>query len=455
MQLPPPLQAGEGRGEGRRSRRAMIEANLALLLVFAAFLVLGAPVAVALALGGIAGIWLGLDAAAMGTVGTNTYNGIAKYPLIAIPLFVLTGTIFERAGVAERLVAFAQAVVGPRRGGLALVAILVALVMGGMAGSGPADAAAVATVMIPSMARAGYPRPFAASVIAAASSTAILIPPSIALIVYAILVPGTDLRALFAGGLVPGLLAGLALAVPTLWLSRRHDFGRLEGDTRPPFWRSFRRAIPGLLAPVIILGGLRSGLFTPTETAAVAAVYGFLVGLLIHRSMGLQDLYRVLADSALTSAVIMLIIALAGIFAWAGSTLGAFDLAARAILGLSTSPSVVLLLVMAAILVAGMVLDGVSIFLITLPLLIPIAQAMGWNLVWFGVLMSMNIAIGQFTPPVAVNLMVTTRIAGVGLETTFAWTAWMVLAMTLALLAVILMPELVLWLPRALGYRVG
>lgn len=429
-------------------------ATLLLLGVFVALLLVGTPIAVALGLAGAAAVAVGLDLTSVAMVGTNTYASIAKYPLIAIPLFVLTGMVFERSGVASRLVTFAQAIVGPRRGGLAVVATLVCLLMGGMSGSGPADAAAVATIMIPSMMRAGYPREFSASVIAASASTAILIPPSIALIVYSILVPGTDLRALFAAGIFPGLLAGVAIILPTLWLSRRHDFGAAEEQRRPPFWPSLRAAVPGLLAPVIILGGLRSGLFTPTEAAVVAVAYGFLVGVLVYRNMGFADVWRVLADAAETSAVIMVIISLSGLFAWAGTTLGAFDAAAQAILAVSGDGLVVMILVMVLLLFAGMVLDGVSIFLITLPLLVPIALAFQWNLTWFGVLMAMNVAIGQFTPPVAVNLMVTARIARVPMEATVPWVLWLMLAMGTALLLVVLFPEIALWLPAQLGYRI-
>jgi C4-dicarboxylate transporter, DctM subunit len=432
----------------------MLDANLALLLSFAALLVLGTPIAVALGIGGVVGILIGLDLYALGTVGTNTYNAIAKYPLIAVPLFILTGMVFERSGVALRLVQLAQAIVGPRRGGLALVSILVCLIMGGMSGSGPADAAAVATVMIPSMLRAGYPKPFSAAVIAASASTAILIPPSIALIVYSVLVPGTDLRALFAAGLIPGLLVGLAIAVPTWLMSRRHDLGLGEGTLRPPFWTSLGRAFPGLMAPVIILGGLRTGLFTPTETAVVAVAYGVLVGTVLYRTLGPREIYDVLAEAAKISAVIMLIISLAGIFAWAGSTLGAFRAAADGILALTDSEWLVLLLVLAMLLGAGMVLDGVSIYLITLPLLVPIAHAFGWSFVWFGVVMAITIAIGQVTPPVAVNLMVTARIAAVPLDHTFRWIGWLLVSMAVALMLVVLFPEIALWLPRVLGYRV-
>ncbi|WP_085885588.1 TRAP transporter large permease [Oceanibacterium hippocampi] len=429
-------------------------ANFLLLGVFIVLLALGTPIAVALGLAGAAAVAVGLDLNTVAMVGSNTYASVAKYPLIAIPLFVLTGMVFERSGVAARLVTFAQSIVGPRRGGLAVVATMVCLIMGGMSGSGPADAAAVATIMIPTMLKAGYPREFSASVIAASASTAILIPPSIALIVYSILVPGVDLRALFAAGLFPGLLAGLAVILPTIFLSRRHDFGAAEGSERPPFWPSLRGAVPGLMAPVIILGGLRSGLFTPTEAAAVAVAYGFFVGVFIYRSMRWSDAWRVLADSAETSAVILVIISLAGLFAWAGSTLGAFDHAAREILAFSGNGTVVLGLIMVLLLVCGMILDGVSIYLITLPLLVPIATAFGWNLTWFGVVMAMNIAIGQFTPPVAVNLIVTAKIARVTMEATVPWILWLVLCMGIAMLLVIMFPQIALWLPHVLGFRI-
>ncbi|WP_435099754.1 TRAP transporter large permease [Arhodomonas sp. AD133] len=425
-----------------------------IFVVLGGLIAIGSPIAVALAMAGVVGIVMGLPSQMLGTLGTNTYNAIAKYPLVAIPLFVLTGTIFERSGVAANLVRFARALVGPRRGGLAVVATLVCLIMGGMSGSGPADAAAVAMVMAPSMAKAGYPRAFTATVIAASASTAILIPPSVALIIYSILVPGVDLRALFAAGLFPGLLAGLAVIGPSVWLSRRYGFEGGEGDERPPLWESFVGALPALFAPVIILGGLRSGLFTPTEAAVVAVAYGVFIGTAIYRNLGWRDLYRAFADSAVLSAVILLIISLAGIFAWAGNTLGAFDQLANAVLGVSDDPAVALALVMALLLVAGMVLDGVSIYLILIPILMPVMQGFQWNATWFGILMAMTIAVGQFTPPVAVNLMVTTKVTDVPMERTIGWALWMVTAMVAALALVIIFPQIALWLPETLGYRV-
>ncbi|MGM0913496.1 MAG: TRAP transporter large permease [Pseudomonadota bacterium] len=437
--------------------------DLWMLLAFAGLLIAGVPVAFSLALAGATGILAGLSPAMLATLGTNTYNSIAKYPLIAIPLFILTGLIFERSGVALRLVRFAQALIGPRHGGLALVAVLVCMIMGGMSGSGPADAAAVAMVMLPSMTKAGYPKPFSATLIAASASTAILIPPSVALILYSIVVPGVDLRALFAAGLFPGILAGLALLVPALIVSRRYGWeGRgweggtpVAGAERLRVGETFKQALPALFAPILILGGLRSGLFTPTEAAVVAVAYGVVIGLFVTRELGWRDLWALFGEAAVISGVVMLIIALAGIFAWAGTMLGTFRHLAEWIISLSDSGVVLLVLVMLAVLAAGMLLDAISIYLIMMPILIPVMQHFEWNPVWFGILLAMNIAIGQFTPPVAVNLMVTTEVAKIRLEQTVGWALLFVVAMAGALALVAVFPEIALWLPRTLGYNVG
>jgi len=425
-----------------------------MLLIFGACLVIGMPVAFALGLGGAAGILLGLSPDMLATLGTNTYNSIAKYPLIAIPLFILTGIIFERAGVAASLVNFAQSLIGRRHGGLALVAVLVCLIMGGMSGSGPADAAAVAMVMLPSMTKAGYPRPFSASLIAAASSTAILIPPSIALILYSVMMPGLDLRALFAAGLFPGLLAGASLLVPAYFLARRNGWETVKStdEELPSVRSSFVKAIPALLAPVIILGGLRSGLFTPTEAAVVAVTYGLFIGTFVYRELTWSSLIDMLNEAVKISGVVLIIISLAGIFAWAGTALGTFTRLADVILSISDSSLVLLLLVMLLVLLAGMLLDAISIYLILTPILVPLIQHFEWNPVWFGILLAMNIAIGQFTPPVAINLMVTTKVANIRLEETFGWAMLFMVTMFSALLLVLFFPQIALWLPEYLGY---
>ncbi|HEX8884834.1 MAG TPA: TRAP transporter large permease [Noviherbaspirillum sp.] len=426
------------------------EGSLILFLGFALLMAIGAPLAVALGISGTAVILI--EGLGIMSVPTNAYNGIAKYPLLALPVFILAGMMFERAGVALRIVRFASAVVGKRRGAQGIVAILVCMFLGGISGSGPADAAAVAMVMIPAMFRQGYPKTFSATLIAAAGSTAILIPPSVALILYSVLVPSASVPALFAGGVVPGIMAGLSLIIPTLYFSYKNGWGTASDEPTPRFWDSFKEAIWGLLAPVIILGGLRTGLFTPTEAAVVAAFYGLFVGLFVYRTLTMRKVYEVLVESAEISAVVLLIISLAGVFAHAGSTLGAFDAFAKLLLGFTSNEALMLLMITIMMLIAGMLLDAVSIFLVFLPILLPIVAAYKWDPVWFGIILTMNMAIGQFTPPMAVNLMVTTRIAGVTMESTVRWALWMVASMLVALLLVTAFPQLALWLPQSLGY---
>ena len=422
---------------------------LLLIAAFAVLLLLGVPIAVALGLSGVIVI-LALDLG-IASLPTTVWTGIAKYPLLALPVFIAAGMIFERAGVAERLVRLMSALIGRRAGGLALVAILVSMILGGISGSGAADAAAVATVLLPSMLKQGYPRPFIAGLVAAAGSTAILIPPSIAFIVYAVIVPGVSIPALFIGGIVPGILAGVSLMVPAVWFARKHGWGARDDEERPPIGQAFREASWGLAAPIVILGGLRSGAFTPTEAGVVAVFYGLFVGVFVYRTLNLRRIYEALRDSAEISAVVLTIIAMASVFAHAGATVGAFDAMARSLMALTDNETLMLLIITMMLLIAGMLLDAISIFMIFIPILMPVGKAYGWDPTWFGIIVTMNLAIGSFTPPMAVNLMVTCRIAGCTIESTTGWVLWMVAAMGTALLAVTFVPELALFLPRLSG----
>jgi tripartite ATP-independent transporter DctM subunit len=417
---------------------------------FALLMVIGVPIGVCLGLAGAFAIWLA-DQTIM-AMPTNVYAGIAKYPLIAIPMFVLVGSVFDRTGVALRLVRFATAVVGAGRGALASVAVLVAMVMGGISGSGPATSAAVGQVVTRSMAEDGYPRPFIASTVGAAAATDILIPPSVAFIVYAVLVPGVSVPAIFAAGMVPGILAGLCIIAAVVTISIVRDIGGKAREREAlEVWATFKEALWGLLAPVVILGGMRIGLFTPTEAAVMAVFYGLFVGFVIYRTLTLRDVYEMLVEAGEISAVILIVVALATVFAWSTSTLGIVQPIADWVVGLGFGSGGTLVMLTLFLVLVGMFLDGISIFLILLPVLLPIAATFQWDLTWFGVVLTMMIAIGQFTPPMAVNLMVSCRIAGVSMESTIPWVTWLVLAMTAAAAAVMAMPELALGLPRAMG----
>ncbi|ROQ90153.1 TRAP transporter large permease [Desulfosoma caldarium] len=419
-----------------------------LFFAFLVLLFLGIPIAVALGSVAIFMIWhfqLGIP-----VVSSNFYAGIAKYPLLAIPFFILAGMILERCGVSQRLVHLASLLVGSLPGGLAIVAVLVCVFFGGISGSGPADAAAMGAVLIPAMARKNYAREFSAALIAAGGSTAIVVPPSIAFILYGVITT-TSVPALFAAGIFPGILAGLSLIVPAYWISKHRGYmGERRGTTRE-LVVAFKDAFWGLLAPLVILGGIYGGIFTATEAAIVAVFYGIFLGFVVYRTLNLKSFYQILVDAAVSSAVVLLIVALAGLYSWAGATLGVMEKIADSLLSISSHPAVVLVLVNVVILVAGMLLDAISIYYVFLPILMPIMTHFGWDPLWFGVLMTLNLAIGQFTPPVAVNLYVTTNLAGISLEKTSVATLPFVAAMAVALFLVALFPALSLWLPRLWG----
>lgn len=421
-----------------------------LLLVFLGLMLAGVPLAVTLGLAGTAVVAfadLGMLAIPM-----NVYTSIAKYPLLAIPMFVLAGIIFERAGIAASMVQFASSIVGPRRGGLAATAIMVAMILGGISGSGPAASSAVGAVMIPQMLKAAYPKGYAAGVVAAGAATDILIPPSIAFVIYSMLVPAASVPALFAAGMLPGVLAGLALIAGAMFLARHHRLGNEAALKRPPFWQSLRGAVWALMAPVIILGSMRTGVVTPTEAAVLAVVYGFVIGRWVYRTLTWRVMYEILVEACEISAVILTILALASVFAVASNALGTFEQMAKVMVDSVSSEVMMLLVINVILLIAGMFIDGISIFFIFMPLFLPIMQHFQWDPVWFGVVMTLNIAVGQFTPPVGLNLVVTCKFAETSIESTFYWACTLAVCMVAILLLCSYAPSVVMWLPRAMGY---
>ncbi|MEK7372347.1 MAG: TRAP transporter large permease [candidate division NC10 bacterium] len=427
-----------------------MEPGLLFFGCFFLFLFLGVPIVTSIGLTALLFLWqfnLGIQVTA-----ANVYANIAKFPLLAIPFFILAGFVMDRAGISRGLVNLLNLLIGPVPGGLGLVAVGGCVFFGAISGTGPADTAAIGAVMIPAMVRGGYAVGFAAALVAAAATTDVLIPPSVAFVVYGVITEASIGR-LFAAGVVPGLLMGLALVVPTVWIARRHGWG---GD-RWGTWAEIRHAAWeakwGLMAPVVILGGIYGGIFTPTEAAVVAVAYGLFVGLAVYRNLGWRDLYEVFRDAAVSTSVVMVVVAFAGLFSWAGSTMGIMDRAAAALVGFSKNPVVILLLLNAMLLVAGMLLDAISIYYVFLPILLPLMKQFGWDPVWFGVVMTVNLAIGTVTPPVAVNLYVASHISGASMTEISRWVMPFVVALVAVLLLVTYVPALSLWLPNALGIR--
>ena len=425
-------------------------ADLTFFGLFLLLLALGAPILTAV--GAAALVFLWTHALGVQVMAANVYSNVAKFPLLAIPFFILAGYVLDRVGVSQKLVDLLSLLIGPIPGGLALVAVGGCVLFGAISGTGPADTAAIGTIMIPAMVRRGYDVSFAAAVVAAAATTDVLIPPSVAFVVYGVITQ-TSVPRLFAAGVVPGLLMGLALAVPVYLISKRRGWGGERWGTLPEIARAVWDAKWGLLAPVVILGGIYTGVFTPTEAAVVGVAYGLFLGLVVLRNVTLRDLYETFREAALASAVVMAVVAFAGLYSWAGATLGVMDRAAKAVAGLTDNPYVLLALLNVLFLFAGMALDAISIFYVFLPILMPVMAKFGWDPVWFGVLMAVNLSIGTLTPPVALNLYVASHIARAPVGQIARAALPLLVSLLVVLLLLTYWPALALWFPDLLRVR--
>jgi tripartite ATP-independent transporter DctM subunit len=413
---------------------------------------LGLPIGHAMIAGSILYLLLaGLD---MGTVAEQILNGMyVNYVILAVPLFILAAELMNIGSMSERLLRFCDAFVGRFRGGLAHVNILQSIIFAGMSGSAIADAAGTGRMMQLMMTKDGkYTPSFAAALTAVTSVIGPIIPPSIPMIVYA-LVSDASIGYLFLGGVVPGLLMALAQMILVAAIARRRNFPveppiplrRLPGIT----WR----ALPVLMMPVVLLGGIYTGVTTPTEAAAVAAAYALLVSAVFYRSVGLADLYRSVLVSARTSASIGMLLAGALVFNYV-VTVENVPASVQALLtGLDLSPLGFLILVNILLLLLGCVLEGTTILLVIVPVLIPTAEALGIDMVHFGVVVVVNIMLGLVTPPYGLLLFIMTRIAEVPLKALVVDVLPFLYVMIAALAAITLFPDLVLWLPRLMGYE--
>ncbi|MDO4261169.1 MAG: TRAP transporter large permease [Eubacteriales bacterium] len=391
-----------------------------LFLTFAVLLFIGAPIAVCLGASSVAtmliqGAGRPLEAV-MSSLPMIVSASTSKFVLLAIPFFILAGNIMEKAGISEKLIRLAETFVGHRKGGIAIVCVIVSCFFAAISGSGPATVAALGVILVPAMIKSGYSPAFSAALMAASGAIGVVIPPSITFVVYGS-IADTSIGSLFIAGLLPGILMGIAFAICAKLVGRKSELKSLPKTTGKERWNAFKDAFWGLLMPVIILGGIYGGVFTPTEAAAVSAVYGLAVGVFVYRKIRLKEFWAILIDSASTTATIMFITAAASLFAYV-LTRAKLDVAISSALESATGGSTIVffLIVNVILLIAGCFLDSTSALYIFTPLFVPVAQDLGIDLVHLGVVMIVNLAIGLFTPPVGVNLYVACGVGNVDLK---------------------------------------
>ena len=380
----------------------------------------------------------------------RTFYGIHDFTLLAIPLFILAGNIMNVSGVTKRIFEFANALVGHTHGGLANANVVASIIFSGMSGSALADAGGLGTVEIEAMTRAGYDKKFAVGVTGASATIGPIIPPSIPLVIYGAIAE-VSVGALFLAGFLPGLVMGLFLMVYVTWVSRKQKFARQPSPTVAILVRAAVHALPALFTPIIILGGIGTGIFTPTEAAAVTVLYSVGLGL-FYREITIRDLYNALLETFKTTSSILFILASASIFSWALAHSNVSAIIGTFVVTMTGSPEVFLILINIVFLCLGMILDTLSIQIITLPILIPALAALGVNPVHFGIVMTLNLMIGLFTPPVGTGLYILRDIAGLTLEEVVVAVLPLLIPLLFALAVVTYVPDLSLFLPRLVGF---
>ncbi|MDR1875941.1 MAG: TRAP transporter large permease [Synergistaceae bacterium] len=367
---------------------------------------MGAPIAIVLGVSSMTALWFGSNLTLMVVPQRMFVAAADSFPLLAIPLFMIAGSLMDSGGISRRLINLANKLVGGFTGGLALVGILTCMFFAAISGSGPATVAAIGGIMIPYMVKAGYDRGFASAVMSVAGAIGIIIPPSIPMVTYAT-VAGVSVKTLFTSGFGPGIVVGLSLMVTAWWIARQKGYGSSgEKFSLRALWKALVESIWALLMPVIILGGIYGSIFTPTEAAGIAVVYGLFIGLFVYRELNVSTIYVILVDAATTTAMIMLIVCTAQVFGWLMTSARIPDAIAKSVLSLTNSRFFVLLLINVLLLLTGCVMETNAALIILAPVLLPIVGVLGVNFVHFGIIMIVNLAIGMSTPPLGVNLFV-------------------------------------------------
>lgn len=417
----------------------------ALIPIFFALLLFGLPIFAALAASVVAAVYFfgPIDPV---IVPMRMFSGINNFALMAIPFFILAAELMRIGGLSERLVDLAKVLVGWLPGGLAAAAVISCLLFGSISGSSPATVVAIGSIMFPALVAAGYEKRFAIGLLATAGTLGPIVPPSIALIIYGA-VTGTSVGQLFAAGILPAILISVLLVGYCMIYAARRGYARAAFPTMREVTHAVKRSIWGLGLPVILLGGIYSGTFTPTESAAVACFYGWMVGAIVYRTIGVRELGEILRNSGLISATLLLITAGASAFSWLLAMTGAPTQLANQVLSLTESPIWVMALFNAVMLVTGFFLDSASAIIVLSPLLQPIAANVGIDPIHFGVITLVNFSVGMVTPPVGLNLFVAMAIAKMSLQGVFRGCLPFIVMMLVALAIITYVPWISMALP--------
>ena len=385
----------------------------AMLITMVLGFALSVSVAVSIGLASIVGIQV--TNANMLISAKEIFNSINKFPLAAVPFFILAGNLMETGGISRRLVEFAKSIVGGVQGGLPMTCVLTCMIFAAVSGSSVATTFAIGAILIPALIKHGYPTSYAAALQATSAELGVIIPPSIPMILYGVSAE-VSIGELFIAGFGPGILISGALMLFVWVYCKWKGWGKNDGDGRLGFFKATRQAAWALLMPVIILGGIYGGIFTPTEASAIAVVYALIVGMLIYREIGIKDLFPVLRRSVISSAVIMFIIANAGLFAFLITRAGVPDAIGRWLEAVLQSPTMFLLGVNAALFIIGMFIETSAAIIVLAPILAPVAMHFGVDPVHFGLIMVVNLALGMITPPFGVNLFAACTVAKISLD---------------------------------------
>ncbi len=423
--------------------------SLVLVLVVV-FVILNVPIGFALVLTAMTAMLVrGFD---LLTVPLRMFHGADNFPLIAIPLFVLAGNLMNHAGISQRLINLASALVGFIRGGLAMVTVVASMFFAEISGSAVADVAALGSILIPAMKNKGYPLNFAAALTSAAATMAIIIPPSIPMIIYAVMAEVSIAR-LFMAGVIPGVISGLSMMLLSYYFARKRNWPVEEAFSLDNVWKAFKAAVWTLLIPVVIIGGIFGGVFTASEAAGVAVVTTLFIGFFIHRQLRLSDLPKIFIESAVQTAVVMLIIAGSALLGWYLTMEMVPQRIAAWVMAFTNSKMVVLVLMNIFFLFAGMFLHSAAAIVMIVPIVMPLVREVGIDPIHFGLIVTINLGIGQQTPPVASVLLTTCSIAGVSVAEIMKMTIYFIFLALGVLILVTYVPVVSLFLPRLLmGY---